>query len=495
MSPGCARSPVPCHTSALLPQSVLPTPGREPSLIAGRVNQRSSHLAGADWNDSMADVNDELTAIAAEAYEFLYPLVTMEFTRRQATNIEAGKLPGRGPMNDFQHIREFPDADFKIVVRPNFDTLYSSAWLDLTSEPLVVSAPDTDDRYYMLPMMDMWTDVFAVPGKRTSGTGPAQWALTAPGWQGELPEDVPSIGAPTPYIWIIGRTQTNGPSDYPAVHEVQNGFTITPLSQWGKEPSGPPPLTPADTIDMTTPPLDQVNALSGRQFFALAAELLKLHPPHLTDWSTIERMSHLGLVVGQSFDADAYGPEVVEAVSAAPAEAQRHLLSSLPTLAVVVNGWQMNTNSMGVYGTFYAKRAIVTMVGLGANPAEDAIYPLLMADGDGNKVVGESEYVLHFDADDLPPVDAFWSVTMYDDQGFQAGNELDRFAIGDRDQLAYNADGSLDLYIQHGNPGSEREANWLPAPTGPLGITMRLYAPRQGVLTGGWAPPPLRKVT
>jgi hypothetical protein len=442
----------------------------------------------------MADANDELSAIAAEAYEFLYPLVTMELTRRQTTNIEGGRLPGRGPMNFFQHVREFPDADFKIVVRPNFDTLYSSAWLDLTSEPLIVSAPDTNDRYYMLPMMDMWTDVFAVPGKRTSGTGPGQWALTAPGWQGALPRDVPSIEAPTPYVWIIGRTQTNGPTDYPAVNGVQDGFTITPLSHWGKEPSGPPAHVPDDTIDMKTPPLDQVNALSGPEFFALAAELLKLHQPHLTDWSTVERMGRLGLVVGQSFNAEAHGPDVVKAVTAAPTEAQQRLLSLLPTLAIVVNGWQMNINSMGVYGTFYAKRAIVAMIGLGANPPEDAIYPLLMADGNGNKVVGQNEYVLHFSTDELPPVDAFWSVTMYDDEGFQVGNELDRFAIGDRDPLVYNADGSLDLYVQHHNPGPEREANWLPAPTGPLGITMRLYAPKRNVLAGGWAPPLLRKV-
>jgi hypothetical protein len=442
----------------------------------------------------MTESDSGLTTIAAEAHAFLYPLVTMELTRLQGTNIEAGKMPGRGPMNTFVHVREFPDADFKMVVRPNFDTLYSSAWVDLTDGPVIVSAPDTQGRYYMLPILDMWTDVFAVPGKRTNGTGAADWALVPPRWSGELPTGVDRIEAPTPYVWIIGRTQTNGPADYEAVHTVQDGYRLFRLSEWG-QPVVPTPVTVDGTVDMDTPPLDQVNAMSGPDYFALAAELMKVHTPHLTDWSVIERMAQIGLVVGQSYDAAARGPDVLQAVVAAPTRARASLMAALPTMAAVENGWQMNTNSIGVYGNFYAKRAVVTMLGLGANPPEDAVYPLLMTDGDGDKVEGSQDYVLHFDQESLPPVGAFWSVTMYDDHGFQAANELSRFAIGDRDPLEYNPDGSLDLYIQHANPGPERQANWLPAPTGPLGITMRLYAPDQIVLTGAWAPPPLRKAS
>jgi hypothetical protein len=434
----------------------------------------------------------ELATIAAESYVFLYPLVTMELTRLQATNIETGKLPGRGPMNEFIHIRQFPDADFKIVVRPNFDTLYSSAWLDLTSGPVIVSAPDTDDRYYMLPMLDMWTDVFAVPGKRTSGTGAGTWAVAPQGWQGSLPEGVGRIDASTPYVWIIGRTQTNGPADYDAVHVVQDGYQIVRLSEWGSRPSAvEASINP--NVDMSTPPLDQVNAMSGESFFGLAAELMKLHPPHVTDWSQLERMRHLGVIPGESFEAGELSGEQAKAVKGAPASARASIMSMLPTLAVVTNGWQMNTNTMGVYGDFYAKRATVTMLGLGANPAEDAVYPLLMSDADGNSIDGSNDYTLHFEKSDLPPVGAFWSITMYDDHGFQVANEIRRFAIGDRDPLTFNPDGSLDVYIQHTNPGPEREANWLPAPIGPLGITMRLYAPKQLVLAGAWAPPPLRR--
>jgi hypothetical protein len=435
---------------------------------------------------------DELSAIASEAYIFLYPLVTMELTRLQATNIEAGTMPGRGPMNSLNHIREFPAADFKIVVRPNFDTLYSSAFIDVSNEPVILSAPDTEGRYYMLPMLDMWTDVFAVPGRRTSGTAAANWAIVPRGWDGQLPDGVGRIEAPTPYVWLIGRTQTNGPSDYPAVQAVQDGYRLVRLSQWGTEGT-PNELLVDSSVDMSTPPLDMVGAMSGAEFFSMGAELMKLHPPHVTDWSQVERMGRVGIRVGESFDASELSDVQLQAVEIAPMTAQASMAALLPVLASVSNGWQMNTNSIGVYGDFYAKRAVVAMLGLGANPPEDAIYPLLMHDADGDAVEGSTDYILHFEVSELPPVEAFWSVTMYDDHGFQVANELDRFAIGDRDPLVYGADGSLVLYIQHTNPGPAREANWLPSPLGPLGVTMRLYVPEQSVLMGAWVPPSLKK--
>ena len=433
----------------------------------------------------------DLADIAAEGYIYLYPLITMELTRRQATNVAPDTMPGRGPMNRFSHIRAFPAADFKMVVRPNFDTLYSSGWLDLREGPVVVSAPDTDGRYYMLPMLDMWTDVFASPGKRTSGTAASSWAVVPPGWEGTLPEGVERIDAPTPVVWIIGRTQTNGAHDYDAVHQVQDGYALRRLSPSSTDDAS---VEVDPDVDMVTAPLDLVNAMSGREYFALGARLMKIHPPHVTDWSVTSRMRRLGFVPGEDFDPTGLEPTVAAAIDAAPRTAQAALTAQLATMATVKNGWQMNVNAIGVYGNFYAKRAIVAMVGLGANPPEDAVYPLLMSDGDGERVDGSRDYVLHFEHDQLPPVDAFWSVTMYDEHGFQVANEIDRFAIGDRDALRYNDDGSLDLFIQHANPGPEKTSNWLPAPQGPLGITMRLYAPRASILSGEWSPPPLQRV-
>jgi hypothetical protein len=434
----------------------------------------------------------EAATVAVEAYVYLYPLVIMETTCRQMTNVPAGVLPGAGPPNEFHHLRAFPDAEFRSVVRPNFVTLYSSAFLDLTAGAQVVSAPDTAGRYYLLPMIDMWTDVFAVPGKRTTGTGEAHFAVVPPGFHGAVPEGVEMIRATTPGVWIIGRTQTNGPADYEAVHAVQDGYRITPLSVWPGE--APPATVVADpSVDMKTPPPEQVAAMSGQDFFALAATLMEVHPPHGSDWSTLARIAAIGITPG-SFEQQSLPAEARGAIEAAPATAMALIRGAQMRLASPVNGWQIMTENVGVYGNSYLRRAAIALAGLGANPAEDSVYPILTSDADGDPLDGSNDYVIHFDADKLPPVDAFWSVTMYDGDGYPVANELDRFAIGDRDRLSYNDDGSLDLYLQHANPGPQREPNWLPAPEGPLGVTMRLYAPGPEVLDGGWAPSPVRRI-
>ena len=434
----------------------------------------------------MSTLSDDLRTLSYEAALYFYPLVTMDITRLQATNAPAGTKPGFGPPNEFHHFRAFPTADFRNVVRPNFDTLYSSAFLDLTAGPVILHAPDTDDRYYMLPLIDMWTDVFANPGKRTTGTDAKDFVVTGPGYTGELPDGLPVIAAPTPYVWIIGRTQTNGPADYDAVHKVQDGYSITPVGEAPNHVVDP-------EYDTTTEPLKLVNNMSTADFFTYAADLLAVNPPHPTDFSQLARIANLGIVAGESFDASRFSAEELAEIDTGRAAALQDMLAALNTLGTNIDGWTTFTETMGVYGNYYFKRAVVTLIGLGANPAEDAVYPLLTADADGNPVAGENDYVIHFDADKLPPAYAFWSVTMYDAEGFQVANELDRFAIGDRDPLTYNADGSLDLYLQHTNPGPERESNWLPAPLGPLGITMRLYAPKREVLDGRWHPPAVRK--
>jgi hypothetical protein len=436
----------------------------------------------------------EAYEIGVEAYVYFYPLVTIDLTRRIGTNIEAGKIPGFGPMNTFSHFRAYPTADFKSVVRPNFDTLYSISFLDLTKEPMVVSAPDTEGRYYLLPMLDMWTDVFAVPGKRTSGTNAGNFAVVPPGWHGQLPAGVQRIQSPTSYVWIIGRTQTNGPKDYDAVHKVQDGYIVTPLSQWGHAPQ-PVHAVIDPSVDMKTAPLDQVNKMSAAAYFKYAAEIMKLQPPHLTDWSIVTRLKRIGIEPGKSFDYERLDPTVRQALDKAPVDGLNSMYAKLPTFARVVNGWQMNTDTMGVYGDYYLKRAAVAMIGLGANQPEDAIYPLNITDADGKPLLGQHNYIEHFSKEELPPVNAFWSVTMYDEAGFQVANPINRFAIGDRDDLKYNSDGSLDLYIQHDDPGGDKTSNWLPSPaSGTLGLTMRLYAPKAQALDGRWNPPAIKRV-
>jgi hypothetical protein len=230
------------------------------------------------------------------------------------------------------------------------------------------------------------------------------------------------------------------------------------------------------------------------KFFAYAAELLKLHPPHLTDQPIIAQLKKIGIVVGKSFDFDKAEPTVRKALESAPGGAQQLMASTIPTIARIANGWSMNTNTMGVYGNWYLKRAIVAQVGLGANLPEDAIYPLNLVDDAGKPLDGANKYALHFEKGDLPPANAFWSVTLYDSDGFQVANPLNRFAVSSWMPFKYNADGSLDLYFQNEKPGDDKQANWLPAPKGPFNVMMRLYAPRSEVLTGKWNPPPVTRV-
>jgi hypothetical protein len=437
-----------------------------------------------------AVTEQEAQAIALDAYIYFYPLMSMDLSRKQFTN---GTNDFKGPMNTFVNVPAYPPADFKGVVRSNFDTLYSVSWLDMTKEPVVISAPDTDGRYYLLPMLDMWTDVFASPGWRTTGTKAGNFLVTPPSWTGTVPDGMTRISAPTPYVWLIGRTKTDGPPDYDAVRKIQAGYKVTLLSDFGKPPK-PVEFKLDPSVDMKTPPKVQVDTMAGGKYFAYAAELLKLHPPHVTDEPIIARMKKIGIEVGKSFDISKLDPAVQKAVEGAPQDGQKLMAWKLPTLARVANGWSMNTDTVGVYGNYYLKRAILSQQGLGANVVEDAIYPLNLADESGKPLDGANRYTITFEKGAAPPVNAFWSITLYDQEGFQVGNILNRFAVSSWMPFKYNSDGSLDLYFQNESPGKDMEANWLPAPKGPFNLTMRLYAPKSEALTGRWNPPTVTKV-
>ncbi|MCU1627236.1 MAG: hypothetical protein JWP64_2185 [Pseudonocardia sp.] len=430
--------------------------------------------------------------IGVEAYTYLYPLVLMDLTRAQMTNVgTAGEAVGRGPVDTFAHVRTFPPAEFKDVVKPNFDTLYSVAWLDLSAEPRIITLPDAGDLYYLLPLYDMWTDIFAVPGTRTTGNGAGHFVVCGPGWSGELPDGVRRVDAPTPLVWIIGRTRAST-ATYPAANAFQDGMAITPLSAW----PGPPPAvrgTVDPAVDDTTPPLRQVFALTAEQFFDRAAELLTIHPPHANDYPIRHRMARLGLITGEPFHLTKADSSVQDALTAAVPIAQQKIIGFQHRIGRKVNGWQMNTETMGAWGTDYLKRATVDLLGLGANLPEDAIYPIAYLDADTHPLTGANDYLLRFHADEIPPAQAFWSLTLYDQEGFQVPNPLQRFALGDRDPLTFGDDGTLDLHIQHESPGPDKESNWLPAPDGPFNLTLRLYYPEATALDGTWAPPAVRK--
>lgn len=435
---------------------------------------------------------EEAYTIGIEAYTYAYPLVLMETTRRVSTNSGTeGRL--RAPVNQFGHMRTYPDATFKDVVRPNADTLYSTLWFDVGKEPLILTLPNTQGRYHVIPLMDMWTDVFATLGTRTTGNEGGTVALVGPAWHGTLPKEMRMVRSPTETGWIIGRIQTNGPADYAHVYTLQAGLKAASLSAYGKSAPAATP-TPDPTVDMKTPPVDQVAQMAPQAFFASFAEVMKRNPPHASDYAIVLRMERIGIVPGQSFDLSKADPAVQRGLARAAAEAYPRIVNRRKSIALTRNGWGSMGNNIGVYGNDYLQRAFIGFAGLGALPPEEAIYPMAPLDSDGKPFTGASNYVLHFAKDELPPADAFWSLTMYGADQFFVANPINRFAIGDRDKLTFNADGSLDLYIQNVSPGADKEANWLPAPAGPFTMNLRLYLPQRRATDGSWTPPPVRRV-
>jgi hypothetical protein len=471
----------------------------------GGCNDRNSNADGAKGQAdadkaattaSGADAKEqEALKAGVEAVVYGLPLIMMDLTREKTTNV--AKPEGfAAPINQFVNVLTFPDASFKDVVRANVDTLYSSAFLDLSAEPVVLSVPDTKGRYYLMPMLDAWTNVFASPGKRTTGTKPGHFAVTGPAWRGTLPKGVTELKAPTNMVWIIGRTQTNGPQDYPAVHKIQDGYKLTPLSAFGK-PYTPPAGKVDPGVDMKTPPVEQVQKMSAETFFNRMAALMKSNPPPASEAPLLERLKAIGIVPGEKFDLASLDPAVAKGLEQSVRVALEKLQAASKETGAPVNGWRVPPMILGKFGEDYGARAVVSLIGLGANLPQDAVYPSAFVAGDGKSLNGANKYVIHFDKGALPPVKAFWSITMYGPDSFFVVNPINRYALSSWMPLKKNADGSLDLYLQHESPGKNRESNWLPASDKDFNVTLRMYWPEEkapSILDGTWKPPAVTQV-
>jgi hypothetical protein len=424
------------------------------------------------------------------------PLLIMDLTKINATNV----LSPRGvaaPLNQFGHMREFPTAAFKQVVRANVDTLYSSAFLDLTEEPLVLSVPDTNGRYYLLPLFDAWGNVFASPGTRTTGNDAAHFVIVGPNWQGRLPANLQALKSSTNMAWILGRTQTNGPSDYAAVHAVQDGYKLTPLSRFGT--AYVPPAGNVDPdIDMKVPPVDKLKAMNAESYFSALAHLLKSNPPPLSDEPMMEVLASIGIIPGQPFSMSTLDPAVARGIEGSVAQAVNGLLQASKETGHSANGWRIPGALLGNYGANYNARAVISLIAFGANLPADAVYPTTFVDADGTTLNGANRYTLHFEKGSTPPVRAFWSVTAYDDQSFFADNVINRYAISSWMPLKHNTDGSIDIHLAHQAPAADMETNWLPVPEGDFNLTMRMYWPNDqspSIIDGSWLPPAVMRAT
>jgi len=438
---------------------------------------------------------------AVDAYVYAYPLVTMEYTRRVSTNFAAPE-GDRAPMGQFAKLREYPNASFRAVTAPNADTLYTVIWLDVSKEPWIISIPDMKGRYALFPMLDGWTTVFQVPGKRTTGTRPQKYAVTGPGWTGTLPAGVTEYKSPTGMVWLLGRIYCTGtPEDYKAVHALQDQMSAVPLSSYGK-PYKPEPGTVDPNIDTKTAVREQVNNLDAASYFKVFAELLKTNPPTADDAPMVAKLAKIGIVPGQDFDASKVDPAVAKGLQGAPKPAQEKIMAWFKEAAkagdaTFSDGWFFSTKT-GIYGTNYIQRALITAIGLGANRPQDAVYPTSEADADGKPYNGANKYVMHFDKGAMPPVDGFWSLTMYNGEFFFVDNPLNRYNVSSRSKFKTNPDGSVDVYIQNESPGKDKEANWLPAPKDKFVLMLRLYWPKEkppSIIDGSWKIPPAKAAT
>jgi hypothetical protein len=440
----------------------------------------------------------EVKKIAIDAYIYGYALMTSEVTEKAFINTTAPNPETfQAPANQFVNIPKYPAADYKGVTAPNADTLYSAAFIDASKEPIILSYPDMHGRYFLFPIYSQWTNVIAAPGKRTLGTGAQTIAIIGPNWQGTLPSGITQkVKSPTNSVFIIGRVYADGtPEDYAAVNAAQKEFKLVPLSSYGK-----PYTPPAGTIDPKAPSVkekvrDIISAMDTQTYFNAMALSMAANPPvSPQDAPIVAEMAKIGLVPGKPFDLSKLSSADQAALADVGKVAYEQIAAVQKTGNKVVNGWLL-TSGTGDYGAKYLWRAGVSSFGWGANLDKDAIYPSTK-DSEGAPLVGSNTYVIHFAKGKTPPVEGFWSITMYDASYFFYPNALNKLTVSMRDHPELNPDGSLDLYFSHDKPAKVPQANWLPAPSDQFILMMRMYWPKEtppSILDGTWSPPPVKK--
>lgn len=443
---------------------------------------------------------EEALKIATDAYIYGYSLITTEITRVQMSNVpKEDEL--HAPMGKFSNVKRYPPADFRGVSAPNADTLYSIAWVDL-SEPQIFSHPDIGERFYLFEMTDLWMIDFDAPGTRTAGGAAANYLLTGPGWKGQVPNGMKHIPVNTTYMVILGRIYANGSDeDYKKVNELQSRLKFTPLSSWEKKYDyKAPSINPNPGFSMTAKPQEVIDEMDISVYFNLMSKLMgSVAPPPAEDGPILSRMAKIGLIPGQPFDISKFPPEIEAAIKKAGKVGMTLINKNQKNMGTVENGWTVS-KGLGIYGTDYLKRATVAAFGWPANREKDAVYSYTFEDQSGNQLTGTNKYILTFGKGQVPPVNGFWSITMYEiDNGWWfVPNPLNKFTVSERNELKYKSDGSLTLYFQNENPGIDKESNWLPAPKGDFLLMLRMYWPKENdpsILNNTWQPPAVIKIT
>lgn len=436
-----------------------------------------------------SDINIALAMRRAhDAYVYGYAAVLMDVTREAF-------LANGVRENTLVHLREIPDERFRAVVRPNTDTLYSTAWLDLSKGPVVLTVPaiDPEERFYMFALLDAWTNAFAAPGTRHNNGEASVYAIVPRGHSLTLPEGMIPIEAPTDTVWLIGRVEVFGEDDVPAVTSLQDRFGLMTLEDYRAGTVRDEEPLDYSKLSIEPSPPEIVASMTPEAFYAQLARIMAKNPPPERDAKQLEQLEEVGVVPGDDFDLHALTPNRIEALETAPENARDFIDATLRIMSETRTWAPGHRVPLGEYETSYLIRAVVARIGLGANLNADARYINAKIDSRKRLLDGSSGYVIHFDASEVPPVRAFWSLTVYDQDGYLLP-DVSRAAVGSNTGLHVNRDGSIDIWLQEHPPVlPSRLANWLPVKPGPFELTMRMYWPEEAILDGSWEPPSITR--
>jgi hypothetical protein len=473
-----------------------------PAFAQPSATDSSSSLTSEELDKKMAEIStsNKPEDMATLAYIWGFPLVNVKRTIDFTTSPNIPEGPGRGPINTLNHFRVFPNANFTDIVRTNVDTLYSAGYYDLKNEPLVLQIPPISDRYYSLQFVDAYSNNFLYIGTRTNDTMGGTYLIAGPNWNGTVPSGMKEIASPSNDGVIAIRTLVNGPADVSTVHSIQDKFVLSPLSifegtsssanatsavkESGSNASKEIPVAPDPALIPKT----------GIEIFDEISKDMADNPPPQLDSEMVAKFETIGIGPGKMPSVQVTNDTIRKAMENGIVEGEKLIDEKVRNVGTIVNGWSVNLE-IGDYGTDYLLRAAVAKIGLFANSPEEAVYPVTTVDYQGQNLTGANKYVIHFDPGQTPPVNAFWSLTMYNNASYLVDNPIDRYAIGDRSPgLKYNKDGSLDIYIQHDSPGADKESNWLPSPSGDFSLQMRAYYPQESILNGDYQYPPIQRV-
>lgn len=437
-------------------------------------------FAGTGKSNSDASPDEQKADVwetVEDAYIYAFPLVLMDATKVSATNTEKA-VKGKAPINQFMHGKGLADAQFKNVVSPNVDTVYSQVWYDLSEEPIVYVLPQTD-RFCKVQVLDAWTNTVAVLDK--AGT----YAITLSTWKGELPDGVTRIDVPTSMAWSITRTVLSGEEDLPNVYKIQSEMKLMPLSAYVSGESYQPPKG-SYKKENDYVPIDKVLSLDPVTFFNKANELMGKNSPSDADAEMLKKIEAINVGPNMKFDSSVLTGDIQTKWKEMLKGLRTKLVSESKEFTKQLGEWSYYDAPIGDFGTEYDYRAMVALGGLGANTVDVALYPKTDKDVDGNQLTGEKSYILHFDSYPQVLDEGFWSVTAYGDDDFLIDNPLDRYCVNDRSGLKTNDDGSVDIILSKDAP--KDTTNWLPVCDGKFHLYMRIYTPDMDAIKTWTAP-------